>query len=187
MSCQNPFKGKIETFCSNQKPKNLCFDVTPSSSPEMKEVLMVNFKKYHLTPEEKRNLSQKHREQIIAYQSISNQSLDPYVGKLLDLIKNKKEETLHIKASHFGAFICLAAIYSKSFPANSKVIFHLTSLPLSLFPKKWTKTNKLSSNVQIHFEEDVCWEGNFKSLTQAPNHLELPKSSISQLKARLAA
>jgi hypothetical protein len=187
MSCQNPFKGKIETFCSNQKLKNLSFDVTPSSAPEMKEVLMVNFKKYHLSPEEKRNLSQKHREQIIAYQSISNQSLDPYVEKLLGLIENKNSQTIHVKASHFGAFICLAAMYSKSFPTDVKVVFHLTSTPLSLFPKKWNKTNKLSSNITIHFEHDVCWQGNFKSLTQAPTHLQLPKSSRVELKARLAA
>lgn len=187
MSCHNPFKGKIETFCTNQKPKNLSFDVTPSNSPQMKEILMVNFKKYHLTPEEKRNLSQKHREQILAYQSIPTQSLDPYVEKLLGMIKSKSEQTLHIKASHFGAFICLAAIYSKVFPADVKVVFHLTSLPLSLFPKKWAKTNKTSSNISIQFEEDVCWEGSFKSLTQAPTYLDLPKSSASQLKARLAA
>lgn len=187
MSCHNPFKGKIETFCSNQKSKNLSFDVTPNNSPQMKEILMVNFKKYHLTAEEKRNLSQKHREQILAYQSIPTQSLDPYVEKLLGLIKNKSGETLHIKASHFGAFICLAAIYSKIFPNDAKVVFHLTSLPLSLFPKKWAKTNKPSANISIVFEEDVCWEGSFRSLTQAPNYLDLPKASKNQLKARLAA
>lgn len=187
MSCQNPFKGKIETFCSGHKSKNLSFDVTPESHPKMNEVLMANFKKYHLTPEEKRNLSQKHREVILAYQSISTKSLDQYVQKLISLFEAEKEQTLHVKASDFGAFICLAAIYSHTFPVKKKIIFHLTSMPLSLFPKKWARNKKIAHNIEICFEEDVCWEGSFKSLTQAPAFLALPKSARTQLKARLAA
>lgn len=187
MPCQNPFKGKIETFCSDQKSKTLNFDVTPNKQPKMNEVLMVNFKKYHLTPQEKRNLSQKHRETILAYQSISTESLDQYVQKLLNLFEAKSEEVLHVKASDFGAFICLAAIFSHSFPVKKKITFHLTSMPLSLFPKKWARNKKVAQNIEICFDEDVCWEGNFKSLTQAPPFLELPRSAKTQLKARLAA
>jgi hypothetical protein len=189
MICQNPYRGQIKTVCQKSKKeiKNIRFDITPPERPQVTQTLMVNFKRFNLSEEEKRQLSHKHREQIVAFQTVNDELMNKYTQRLIRLVKHKDVKNVHIEASDFGAFICLAALYSGKFPKDKPVNFVLTSLPLSLFPEKWVFDVEVAPHVDIHFSSDVSWQGQFQSFTEPPQHLKLPERIHRNLKSKLAA
>lgn len=189
MVSQNPYRGQIKTVC--QKPqeevKNIHFDITPPSRPHVGQTLMVNFKRFNLSEQEKKQLSHKHREQIVAFQTVNDELMNKYTDRLIRLIKHKDVESAQVEASDFGAFICLAALYSGKFPKDTPVEFQLTSLPLSLFPEKWVFDVELGPEVDIHFASDISWQGQFRSFAEPPQHLRLPERIHRNLKSKIAA
>lgn len=188
-SNDNPYKGQIKTICqkSHQETKHIRFDITPPSKPPVSQTLMINFSRFSLSEQEKRMLSHKHREQIVAFQTVNDELMEKYTKRLIKLINHKDVEQAHIEASDFGAFICLAALYSGNFPKNTPVTFTLTSLPLSLFPEKWVFDIDMGPEVDIHFSSDISWQGQFKSFSEPPSHLKLPEKIHRDLKSKLAA
>lgn len=189
MACQNPYRGQIKTICqkSQQEIKNIRFDITPPDRPPVAQTLMVNFKRFDLSEREKKQLSHKHREQIVAFQTVNDELMNKYTERLIKLIKHKDVHSAQVEASDFGAFICLAALYSGNFPKDTPVVFQLTSLPLSLFPEKWVFDVDLAPQVDIRFSSDISWQGQFQSFTRPPQHLKLPERIHRNLKSKIAA
>lgn len=189
MACQNPYRGQIKTICQKSKKeiKNIRFDITPPNRPPVTQTLMINFKRFNLSEREKKQLSHKHREQIVAFQTVNDELMNKYTERLIKLIKHKDVQSAHIEASDFGAFICLAALYSGNFPKDTPVTFQLTSLPLSLFPEKWVYDVELGPDVDIHFSSDVSWQGQFQSFVEPPEHLKFPEHIQRSLKSKIAA
>jgi len=173
MSFTTAFKGKIQAHGLKTANKTwvLPFDVSPASAPCLQQTLMTNFKNLKLNDEEKRQFSQKCREEIVHYQNLQEESLFPYVEKLLTSIHQSNQTELRIVAQDLGAFICLAAIYSGRLPQNKVLIFELSDAPISLFPKKWIRETKQAKAVEIHFQLHSSWLTSFQTLAKCPAYI----------------
>lgn len=182
MGISTAFKGKIQAhgLKSSNKTWVLPFDVSPSSTPSLHQTLMSNFKNLKLNDHEKRQLSQKCREEIVHYQNIQEEALLPYVEKLLASLHQSSQTELRIVAQDLGAFICLAAIYSGRLPQNKTLIFELSDAPLSLFPKKWMREKKQSKTVEVHFQLQSSWLMSFQTLAKCPTYIS---TSVKGLRA----
>ena len=122
MGQQIHLDGMIKLFKNNRSSKNklkaLSFKF-PVKKPEIVDCLMTEFKSFNFSEKEKQMLSAKHRKKICEFNSISEKDLSKYSTKLMKELKQFKDDTITIKATEFGAFICLAAIFSGKLPQNS--------------------------------------------------------------------
>lgn len=177
MGRRNPFRGKVSCMDLNSDSKGktlVSFDVTPNSEPSVNQKLMCNFKEIGFSEVERRELSYKHREHICYYQNMDEKIISEYSEKLIAKINRSSGQKLLIKASDFGAYICLAAIFSGNLPTDKSLRFELSSVPLSLFPKKLVHQQIQSLNHEVVFllGED-CWIRPFKSLYHCPDYIQL--------------
>jgi hypothetical protein len=171
-------QGQIEAHLSASRPRTwtLDFDLTNTPAPSIDQTLMVNFKNLSLAPSEKRALSSACREQIYCYQNLDHELIQPYVEKLILKLNQSQMQHAHVVASDFGAFICLAAIFSGGLRDDQPLIFELRSLPLSLFPKDWVQTKSIGKQIEILLRPEEDWLSSVTSLTTCPDYLPLKKA-----------
>jgi hypothetical protein len=153
-----------------------CLDF--NSRPKIADVLMSTFKNLKLSQEEKANLTCLCREELHFYRSLSVQELAPYIEELKGkILKHNRHHSL-IKASGFGAVICLAAVFSGDLNSKkSKIVFELSDVPLKLFPKEWISTQNIGSHISIEFIAGESWLASMKSLTEQPSYFPALKPS----------
>lgn len=166
MSKSINFKGKIQ-FVGGKT------SVMKYSEPSFKEgfeenlydTMMASFENINFSAEEKKQLSRTHRKMINYYRHISPFSLNTDAKLLIAAINQSKENHVVIEANHYGAYICLAALYSGKLSEHKKIEFILEKAPLALFPKAFMKTEPKDRlhKVIFHLSED-CWLSPFSSL-----------------------
>lgn len=140
--------------------------------PEIVDCLMSKFKNFNFSEKEKQLLSAKHRELICEYTQIKDNDLTKYSNKLIKELKKYKDEVITIKASDFGAFVCLAAIFSGKLPQEQNWNFELSSTPVKLFPKSLVKDKFAAESYNVSFiVESDCWLKPFKSLSECPSYM----------------
>jgi hypothetical protein len=165
----NPMlKKSIKTYSVNSNFRNI----------SMTDTFMNNFKKMGFTEDEKQNLTQENRYELIHYQSLTLEDVKDFVSQFISRINSSDCEAICINATGFGAYVCLAAIMSEKLPRNKRYQINLEGIPIKLFPKKLVTTHKATHNVEISYTiQEKCWFNDFNSLTTAPAHL----SNIKQL------
>lgn len=161
------FKGKIlfspealgekKTLMSYYaEPLEVAFDQTIMSSWDF-----LNF-----SHEEKKQLSTKHRKMLNSYRHINPFALNVDAQDLIAQIKKCKSEHMVIEAHDYGAYICLAALYSGKLPTNKKIEFQFEGSPIALFPKTMIKTASKNIAHKIIFKViENSWLAPFSTLT----------------------
>lgn len=170
MSKSISFKGKILFLNSKTSRKNTYLKYNHPSFKDgfednLTDTMMASFDHLNLTAEEKKILSRSHRKMLNYYRHLSPFSLNMDAKKLISEINQSKQTHIKIQANHYGAYICLAALYSGKISSEKSVEFILESAPLALFPKAFIKSVPKISHHKVTFclGED-CWLTPFSSL-----------------------
>lgn len=160
------FKGKI--LFSNEERAEKKTLMSYSSEPievGFEETIMASFDFLNFSPEEKKQLSSRHRKVLSSYRQINPFALNMDAKDLIDQISKCKNDKLVIEAHDYGAYICLAALYSGKLPQNKTIEFHFASSPIALFPKSFLKTPPKNSEHKIVFSvSEDCWLSPFSTL-----------------------
>jgi hypothetical protein len=182
--------GTISANHSHSKQPIWSFDycLDFQDRPRISDVLMSTFKDLKLSQEEKINLTCQCREELHFYRSLSADELAPYIEKLKKNIQKHGRHQSHIKASGFGAVICMAAIFSGELNSKkSKISFELSDVPLKLFPQDWINTQNLSPQISLEFMPSQTWLSTMKSLTELPSYFPMPKTAKRSSSAKRVA
>jgi len=151
--------------------------------PSFEMTMMKEFNDLNLSHEEKILLSTEHRKIIYKYKSIKQNQLKKIGKEVFQTITEevKKKVDIRIKAKGIMAYFCLAAIYSGKLPSNKHIIFELSAIPLSLFPKDLVKKSTDLPEI-VFFIENENWISQFKSLYQCPKYMSLNHSYVDRTK-----
>ncbi len=166
MNKSSNFKGKIQFVGSKS---SVIKYAAPSFHKDFEEKLcdtmMGSFLNLNFSTEEKKHLSRNHRKLINYYRHISNLSLESDAKQLITAINLSKQTQFVIEANHYGAYVCLAALYSGKLSNDKKIQFILEKAPLALFPESFMKSEPKHPlhKITFHLSED-CWLSPFSSL-----------------------
>lgn len=166
MQKSHKFSGKI-LFSPESKAKKTTLMSYQSlkTETEFENTIMSSFDFLNFSPEEKKHLSSRHRKILNNYRQISPFTLNADAIELVEKIKKCKSSTLVIEAHDYGAYICLAALYSGKLPSEKKIEFYFEGSPLALFPKSLLKNSHKNIEHKIIFR--ICensWLGPFSTL-----------------------
>ncbi len=129
------------------------------------QTIMASWDFLNFSDEEKKMLSTKHRKRLNNYRHINPFALNVDAKELIENIKKCKSDSLVIEAHDYGAYICLAALYSGKLPENKKIEFQFAGSPIALFPKTMMKNVHKSSEHKIYFQvKENCWLAPFSTL-----------------------
>jgi hypothetical protein len=132
--------------------------------------MMVSFEHLKLTNDEKKILSRSHRKMLNYYRHVSPFSLNGDAKKLIAEINQCCDSKIVIEAVHYGAYVCLAALYSGKLDSSKKIEFILEKAPLALFPKNFIKSKSTLAHHKVTFRlSDDCWLSPFSSLYNNDN------------------
>lgn len=166
MSKSISLKGKIQFV--GQKISVMKY-ATPAFKAGFEEKLcdtmMASFEHLNFSAEEKKHLSRSHRKMINYYRHLSPFSLNADAKQLVMAINQSKEKHFVIEANHYGAYVCLAALYSGKISEDKKIEFILEKAPLALFPKALMKAEPKERFHKVIFRlSEDCWLSPFSSL-----------------------
>lgn len=160
------FQGKI-LFSENVRAakKTLMSYYAEPLEVTFDQTIMASFDFLNLKIEEKKQLSTKHRKMLNNYRQINPFALNVDAQDLIDHVNKCTNDKLVIEAHDYGAYICLAALYSGKLPKNKKIEFHFKSSPLALFPKSLLKSppKDLEHKIVFHVQEN-SWLTPFSTL-----------------------
>lgn len=160
------FKGSIFLLNQTSLKKTLFKYETSAQKFEFHQSMMSSFRGVELSSEEKQKLSHQHRKNLYYYLNINLFELTRDAVRLVDIINNAKDDQLYIEASDYGAFVCMAAVYTGKIVEDKKINFIFTNSPVSLFPKNLHRKNP-HKNSHFHYQTSTnSWVNNFQSLYQ---------------------
>ncbi len=160
------FKGSIYLkACDNSILDSLSYEVKDRELG-LSERMMNSFNRFNFSNKEKQKLSMKHRKDLGQFLNINVFELKQYSDELVYLINNSSEESFCLEAFDYGAYICLAAVYSGKIHASKKLVINLNNSPMALFPttlikKSIDKKHKINYQVENNF-----WINEFDTLHQ---------------------
>lgn len=144
----------------------------PKGEIPLSATLMNSFNDLGFTNEEKTKLTQEYRKHLRAYENVKNAEIRKAQRDLVSTLKKLKDESLVIKASDFGAFVCLAAIFSGDLPSNVEWRFELEEFALPLFPKNLIKNKAACQSFEIALKySPESWISLFPSLQKVPSFM----------------
>lgn len=159
------FKGKIFLFEESKAGKKALMSYkTEPMAVGFEQTMMSAFDFLNFSAEEKKHLSKRHRNILNSYRQINPFALNADAQKLIDQICKSKQHKLRIEAHDYGAYICLAALFSGKLPDDKFIEFVFEKSPLALFPKTLLKGHKAQSHKIIFRLSDDCWLKPFSSL-----------------------
>ena len=170
MQKSHNFSGKI-LFSPEAKSKKLTLMSYQTEPLEagFEQTMMSSFDYLNFSIKEKKQLSTRHRRVLNNYRQINPFTLNIAARELIQQIIKCKSSSLVIEAHDYGAYICLAALYSGKLPTNKKIEFHFEGSPLALFPKSLLKSslNKARKSLDHKIIFRVCedsWLSPFTTL-----------------------
>ena len=166
MQKSHNFSGKI-LFSPEAKSmkKTLMSYQTEPLEAGFDQTMMSSFDFLKFSPEEKKQLSNQHRRILNNYRQINPFALNVDAKELIDQISKCKSSALVIEAHDYGAYICLAALFSGKLPLNKKIEFHFEGSPLALFPKSLLKSSPKNLDHKIVFKvSEDSWLKPFSTL-----------------------
>lgn len=160
------FKGKIFFYEDPKAAKKplMSYAATPMNVG-FDQTMLSSFDFLNFTAEEKKRLSKKHRDLLSSYKHINPFALNADALVLIEHINNCKGQKIKIEASAYGAYICLAALYSGKLSSDKSFEFVLEGAPLALFPQTLLKKKDHSHKIILRLSDD-CWLKPFTSLCQ---------------------
>jgi hypothetical protein len=166
MQKSHSFKGKIMFSPVESVEKKLLMSyISEGVDAGFEQTIMSSFSFLNISPEEKKQLSSRHRKMLNNYRHINPFALNADATELIDQISKCKSKTIVVEASDYGAYICLAALYSGKLSVDKKIEFQFAGSPLALFPKSFLKNAPKNIQHKIVFQvADNCWLSPFKSL-----------------------
>jgi hypothetical protein len=177
---QSYLYGTIVLTNTNQSRNSQTHKIT--SKPKhisLADTFMSNFCNMGLSSNEKHQLTQENRYEIIHYKKLKFDELSFFVKQLISNILENKSEHINIKASGFGAYVSLTAILNQQLPKNKYYQFQLDGMPINLFPKDFIKSKNSNYNLEISYTiNEQCWLNSFTSLTSPPEYLNITDQLI---------
>lgn len=166
MKQAHKFQGKIMFSSMDQTlQKTLMSYYSEPMEAEFEQTIMASFDFLNFSAEEKKQLSTKHRQMLNNYRQINPFALNIDALEFIDQVSKCKSNSIVIEAHDYGAYICLAALYSGKLPANKKIEFVIQGAPLALFPKTLIKSPPKNLNHKIVFRvSENCWLSPFSTL-----------------------
>ena len=161
------FKGKImfSPEAHGEKKKLMSYYAEPLET-DFDQMIMASWEFLNFSQEEKMQLSTKHRKVLNSYRQINPFALNVDAQELIEQIKKCKSNHMVIEANDYGAYICLAALYSGKLPPNKKIEFQFAASPIALFPKIMLKNAPKTNAHKIVFNvQENCWLSPFSTLT----------------------
>ena len=164
------FKGKIQFVGARASEKSTLMKYDDPIFKEgfednLADTMMASFENLKLTADEKKQLSRSHRKLLNYYRHINPFSLNMDAKKLILEINQSKQTHVVIEANHYGAYICLAALYSGKLSKDKKIEFILEKAPLALFPKTLIKAEPKDRVHKVVFNvSEDCWLSPFSTL-----------------------
>lgn len=165
MKTMHNFKGKI-SFKNKKHEKKIIlpYETYPYES-DLDRTMISSFGDIHLTKKEKQNLSRDLRIKLHGFKEINLFELTHYAHKLCQTINKLPGQHYSFSATEYGAFICLAALFSGELDSKKTIEFNLGNAPICFFPKLLIKTPPHKTHQFIFSEESKYWLSNFHSLT----------------------
>ena len=160
------FKGKIMFSPeAHAEKKTLMSYYAETLEVGFDQIIMSSWDFLNFSDEEKKMLSTKHRKMLNSYRHINPFALNTDALELIANVKKCKSDSIVIEAHDYGAYICLAALYSGKLPLNKKIEFHFAGSPIALFPKTMMKSSLRTSEHKIIFNvKENCWLAPFSTL-----------------------
>jgi hypothetical protein len=166
MQKSHNFKGKIlfSPEAKSMKKTLMSYNTQPLEAG-FDQTMMSSFDFLNFSAEEKKQLSTRHRKVLNHYRQISPFALNADAKALIDQIVKCKSDTLVIEAHDYGAYICIAALFSGKLPTTKKIEFHFEASPLALFPKALLKNAHKNFDHKIVFKvSENSWLSPFSTL-----------------------
>lgn len=159
------FKGKIFFYEDTRATKKelMAYEANPAQVG-FEQTMMSAFDFLNLTAEEKKQLSKKHRDLLSSYHQINPFMLNADAHTFVEEVTQCKGKKIRIEAHAYGAYICLAALYSGKLPADKTFEFVFEKAPLALFPKTLVKGSSDYRHKIIMQVSDDCWLKPFSTL-----------------------
>lgn len=165
MQKSHNFKGVISFSPEEHAEKRpLMSYYSEAVEADFEHTIMSSFDFLNFSTEEKKMLSSRHRKMLNNYRSINPFALNVDARELIDHIEKCKSSTMIIEAYDYGAYICLAALYSGKIPANKKIEFRFEGAPIALFPKAFLKNRPKTPHKIVFRVPESCWLSPFRSL-----------------------
>ena len=158
-------KGTVYFFNHSQNEKHpLMHYEMLGESESFQSSLMSTFNNFCFTNEEKQMLSLKQRRNLSSYMHLNPFKLHSDAYELVMAINTCDMHALSIEASDYGAFVCIAAIYSGKIDPNKKLDFYFNHSPVGLFPRNFMKSlPKLKFTINYKYQ-DNSWIDQFETL-----------------------
>lgn len=159
------FKGTVYFLSREQRNRRPLFHYEMDGEDvPLQSSLMSTFDEFCFSYEEKQMLSLKQRKNLSHYLQLNPFKLNGDALKLIKLINDHTDVKIVIEASDYGAFVCMAAIYSGKIDPSKKIEFHFKHSPVALFPKNLMKSSpKLKFTINYKFHDD-SWIDQFETL-----------------------
>lgn len=156
----------------NRSLRHLKFDLPEEKFP-FTATLMSSFSSLNLSDEEKSKLTQDHRKYLCHFNYIQEKDLKKAQRELVLALKKLQNDSLVIRANEFGAYVCLAAIFSGELPTGVDWRFELEEFALPLFPKNLVKNKHAGHLYEIALKySSNGWVGPFPSLRKVPDFMD---------------
>ena len=165
---QTSFKGKIYLSRPSYSTRKVLFSYEAETlEASFDQSMMASFDTLNLTVKEKQKLSLQHRNKLSRFKNINLFVLNRDSKKLIEQINNYPDNKLVIEANDYGAYVCLAALYSGKLSNQKSIEFVLEKSPIALFPNNFIKCQPHNTDHKVSFKVSAdSWLAPFSSLYQ---------------------
>jgi hypothetical protein len=160
----NGFKGSIFSTEISNKRKIFFKYQTSSIENEFSSTMMCSFMELNLSSREKQKLSRHFRNELSTYKAINLFELNKHAGELCKAINNSEKNNICLEAHDYGAYVCLAALYSGKLSPKKKIVFNLSNTPLALFPLEFMKKAPRANHKVSYLQNPDNWMTKFESI-----------------------
>ncbi len=170
MSKPNLLKGKILILGNKATHKKTSIVYSDPYSEEIFEdkitdAMISSFEHLKLTSQEKQKLTRGHRRMLNYFRFLNPFLVNSEAKKLIEEINHSNLDHIQVEAHMYGAYICLAALYSGKLSAEKKIDFYIEKAPLALFPKALIKKEPSYKHHKVTLRiSKNCWLSPFESL-----------------------
>ena len=158
------FEGKIVFKNKHQTIIDYYTYMTSPYEYDFHSLMMTSFTKFKFSKIEKIKLSNIYRKKINHFLNINMFELKSDAEELINKINSTSVKHLTIEASNYGAYVCLAALFSGKLNKEQTIQFDLSECPIKLFPEILIKKDPSKKHVYNLLHDTNCWTSKIKSM-----------------------
>jgi len=160
------FEGKIILKNKNHTIFDFINYKTSPYEYDFHSLMMCSFSKFRFSKLEKIRLTTIYRKKINHFLNINFFELKADSDELITKINQSQFKNITIEASNYGAYVCLAALFSGKLNKDTQIHFELKECPLKLFPNAFIKKDICKNHHYEMLHESTCLTTKIKSMQQ---------------------